>query len=361
MLQIFYPMTKKATTLQVQIHQPCDEKWDDMHPLPGGRFCDACEKTVVDFTQMTDNEVVRFLQKNNQSLCGQFKEEQLNIDLAIPRTPSSFQKWKSAAAIAAGLLSWNAVAAQTNSVGEGMEWVENMNQKVTDKKQNPKQLVKGKVKDARGESLIGANILLDNHRGTTTNVEGEFELEVPADWESFELTFSYVGFETQVIELGKKEIVAGKVLEVKMEEAATELKDLLVIGYKSTRRKSIISGMVSMVSSEEIVERKKETETEEEEENPIASIYPNPFVDFVNVMLQLEKEDTYLFHLYDTNGQLLWAKTFDLAKGKQELRLDFSEVRMASGHHFLRMTNGGREMQTKKIIKVSTAGEIAEP
>ena len=77
-------------------------------------------------------------------------------------------------------------------------------------------------------------------------------------------------------------------------------------------------------------------------------------------MLDLEKDQPYLFDLYNTNGQLIWAKTYDLPRGKQELRLDYSDVRMAQGNYFLRITDGNREMQTKKIIKVNTKGEGGE-
>ncbi len=80
----------------------------------------------------------------------------------------------------------------------------------------------------------------------------------------------------------------------------------------------------------------------EERHQPISNIYPNPFIDHVNVLLNLEKDQPYLHHLYNMNGQLIWAKTYELSKGKQELRLDFSEVKMAQGSHFLRITGGNR-------------------
>ena len=45
------------------IHQPatCAESWDAMAPTDVGRHCASCQTQVVDFTRMSDGEVVAFL------------------------------------------------------------------------------------------------------------------------------------------------------------------------------------------------------------------------------------------------------------------------------------------------------------
>jgi len=106
-------MAKKPKTIRFLVPEPCSENWNEMHSLPGGRFCDNCEKTVVDFSEMANNELVRFFEKNDQKLCGRFRSDQLDKEIEFPRVPTSFQKLKSIAAIAAGLLVWNGVDAQT--------------------------------------------------------------------------------------------------------------------------------------------------------------------------------------------------------------------------------------------------------
>ena len=355
-------MAKKPKTIQFQIPEPCSENWNKMHSLPGGRFCDNCEKTVVDFSQMTNNELVRFFEKNNQQLCGRFRSDQIDKEIEFPRVPTSFQKLKSIAAVAVGLLAWNSVEAQTVHIRGNIIKVETTIEK--DNHNKPlKNKLKGIVKDRNGESLIGVNILLEKDKGTTTDIDGKFELEIPNDWESFEVTFSYMGFETQVIEFDQKDILNDKNAEVKMMEADNHLEEVVISAYSTPIIKGEIvcgsnveylSGLMNVYS-----EKKEEKLPEKEISQPISNIYPNPFVDYVNVVLvlELEKDQTYLFHLYNSNGQLLWAKTYELPKGKQELKLDFSAVRMAQGNHFLRITDGNREIQTRKIIKVNTKGE----
>ena len=365
-------MKKKTKSVQFQINEPCHESWNQMHSLPGGRFCSSCEKTVVDFSGMTDNEIVRFVQKNNQKLCGRFRPEQLNRDMMIPRTPTSFQKWKSAAAILAGLLAWNTVEAQTNinlsqenisivtnAKKSKAEKGERCNVKKTNMK-SPTNKLNGIVKDANGEPLIGATILLEQNNGTVTDIDGKFELEIPEGWESFEVTFSYIGYSTQVIEFDSKEMIEGKVAEVKMNSNSTNLTEIEVIGAKLTTRSEVVGLVVTMGEMVSYGYTKEEKEEVANLKIEISNVYPNPFVDFLNVKLQVEKESPYLFHLYNLNGQLIWARTYDLAKGNQELRLDFTSITMAPGYHFLRVTDGNHEIQTKKIIKVNVKGGEGE-
>ncbi|HFC00713.1 MAG TPA: T9SS type A sorting domain-containing protein, partial [Phaeodactylibacter sp.] len=335
-------MKKETKTIRIHIPKPCSAAWNEMHTLPDGRFCDSCEKTVIDFSQMTDNELVMFFQKNNHKVCGSFRPDQLNRNFPIPKPYLRYRKWKSAAAIVVGLLAWNAVGAQTPILGDVavVAVKKEKNPKNNDKDKPSKYKLKGVVKDKNGEPLIGASILLEKNKGTITDIDGKFELEIPEGWESFEITFSYIGYETQVIEFDKKEIKEGDIAAIKMKESVINLTTIEVIGNPvGLSVFSNIMGM-SVVSRGEKNNAKEEIKSQKENEITISKIYPNPFVDFVNVVLQVEKEERYLFHLYNSSGQLIWAKTKDLQKGKEDVQLNFSAIKMAQGNYFLRITNG---------------------
>jgi hypothetical protein len=47
-------------SFQIQIPTPCGENWERMDRGEQGRFCQHCQKTVVDFTGMTDAEVLGY-------------------------------------------------------------------------------------------------------------------------------------------------------------------------------------------------------------------------------------------------------------------------------------------------------------
>jgi len=56
-----------------------------MAPRAHGRYCSACEKTVVDFTRMSDAELISFFKKSaDQSTCGRLRSDQMNRPLIQP-------------------------------------------------------------------------------------------------------------------------------------------------------------------------------------------------------------------------------------------------------------------------------------
>ncbi|HET6992671.1 MAG TPA: hypothetical protein VFJ43_15160 [Bacteroidia bacterium] len=63
---------------QIRIEKPCHEKWGLMQKREDGRYCLSCEKTVVDFTRMSDAELITYLQNNKQEhACGHFRSDQV--------------------------------------------------------------------------------------------------------------------------------------------------------------------------------------------------------------------------------------------------------------------------------------------
>lgn len=70
----------------LRIPEPCHEDWNQMTPSDKGRFCSSCEKTVIDFTIMSDYEIKDFLRMNQgQKLCGHVKKSQLDlIHIKVP-------------------------------------------------------------------------------------------------------------------------------------------------------------------------------------------------------------------------------------------------------------------------------------
>jgi hypothetical protein len=70
--------------VQLNIPKPCHEDWAAMRPEEKGRFCSSCCKTVVDFSLMSDREVLGYLGGVSDKVCGRFTEDQLQRDLIHP-------------------------------------------------------------------------------------------------------------------------------------------------------------------------------------------------------------------------------------------------------------------------------------
>lgn len=90
--------------------------------------------------------------------------------------------------------------------------------------------VTGIVKDATGETVIGASVL---EKGTTngimTNVNGEFTLSVSAN---ATLVVSYVGYKAGGTVAGKRSFA------ITLEEDAQVLGEVVAIGYATVKKSS---------------------------------------------------------------------------------------------------------------------------
>ncbi|MFC6194170.1 TonB-dependent receptor [Dyadobacter subterraneus] len=112
----------------------------------------------------------------------------------------------------------------------------------------PKKIVTGKVLDEAGLGLPGVSVVLKGTQaGSTTDVDGKFQLEVGDDIASKAvLVFSFVGFKTQEIVLGSQ-----SALTVNMALEDKSLQEIVVIGYGQVK-KSDLTGSVASIKSGEI-------------------------------------------------------------------------------------------------------------
>lgn len=77
----------KKQAVKYTIAEPCHESWSAMTPNEQGRFCQSCQKTVVDFTRMTDSEMIGFMNGLNESVCGRMTGHQLNREMKLHHVP----------------------------------------------------------------------------------------------------------------------------------------------------------------------------------------------------------------------------------------------------------------------------------
>lgn len=66
--------------MQIQLTTPCSVSAGELKQIKGGHYCGSCQKTVTDYSNMTDAEILAFITKNGVG-CGQFRKEQLDRDL----------------------------------------------------------------------------------------------------------------------------------------------------------------------------------------------------------------------------------------------------------------------------------------
>lgn len=80
--------------MKVSINNPCHENWDAMTPNEQGTFCLACQKTVVDFSQKTTEEIKDFFAvlSKSEKVCGRFKNSQID-EMSFNDFFKRFENW----------------------------------------------------------------------------------------------------------------------------------------------------------------------------------------------------------------------------------------------------------------------------
>lgn len=173
----------------IEIPKPCHENWSEMDVVPLGRECKVCEKKVIDFTRMPDQQVVDILQKSNYHTCGRFTEKQLENGFA-KHNERYFPFHVRAAASAIFLLLSNKAFAvhspktttnEINSKFNSKEVYRFAKQTRHAPADSNRRYLKGVVLDSiTGEGVPAVKIaLVQNSKQTLTDIDGKFVLELP--------------------------------------------------------------------------------------------------------------------------------------------------------------------------------------
>ena len=106
-------------------------------------------------------------------------------------------------------------------------------------------MVKGVVSSTDGELLPGVNVKVQGttNVGTITDIDGNFQLQVN---KNDILEFSFIGFKKQTVK-----IVDGSKLEINLAPDATDLDEVVVVGYGKAKRLTL-TGAVSGIQASEI-------------------------------------------------------------------------------------------------------------
>ena len=90
--------------------------------------------------------------------------------------------------------------------------------------------IRGLVTDTHGEPIPGASVIVKGTRtGTSTNIEGEFTLDVKSDKVALEISF--IGMKKQTLQV---DATRKKMLEIALVDDVKTLEDVVVTGYLLT-------------------------------------------------------------------------------------------------------------------------------
>lgn len=186
--------------ISLSIESPCREQWSNFTPTANGGFCSSCSKNVVDFTKMSDAEILAFFTNKPANTCGRLRSDQLKIYSlhAAPTFNPGLSLLKAGFlslmfALVAKEGSANIIPPQTSAV-----YIENTSRMLTTESRvtNEERIVKGIVRDETNAPMAGVSIYLkESPEGTVTDADGKFEFPRKLK-EGDVLMLSFIGYKT---------------------------------------------------------------------------------------------------------------------------------------------------------------------
>ena len=171
--------SRMATLSRISIPQPCAQPWAAMSPTAAGRHCAACATEVMDFTHMSDAEILGLMaRQGGRPVCALAHITQL-----APSVPAA--RWRRWLLAGLTLLGWQSATSCATKPPQQPP-VPATATMATDPAMAParRSIIRGQVLDgASGPAVAGVRVLInDTQFGTTTDDKGNFELVMALNW-----------------------------------------------------------------------------------------------------------------------------------------------------------------------------------
>jgi hypothetical protein len=230
---------------QISIDNPCQENWERMTLVGQSRHCAACQKTVVDFTEMDDQQILHWLTRretlpnsHHQRICGRFHADQLNRPLIATthRKAAVARMWQY---LLAAILFSSEASAQTGRIEAPVTQQPITRQpeiSIAQPTASPDMLC-GQIKASDGTTLPGASITITTTLGFVSDQTGRFAIPRSLLTHVDSITISYVGFQTTKVPLSAWTGQQEKVITVQLYNSV-QGDVVIVVGGVSKKKKS---------------------------------------------------------------------------------------------------------------------------
>lgn len=381
-----------AIPVHLNIPEPCHENWQQMTPNEQGRHCMSCQKTVVDFTLMSDQEVLNYISHASSSVCGRFNNHQLDKTYEEKKIKRSFSfRYAWNVVVATFLLTGSAATAQTRktqqkkapverkgklklkdlpitlgqlgsikldpvpelkSVTLGFTVITSPDHSLTDQNRYtlPALKIFGFIRDSATQKPVGfASVRVKGvERGISADENGRYELPIVDMGGNVTLVVSAIGYATMEYLVPANNFQASEIL---LTAAPDELSPVVVVAGpvmgKLVRTTSCTTTTTGDVIATTHITKFEKVKREVNDWLPIKKdvrIYPNPVEPgkLVNVSLNLDNTGEYKMELMDAAGRLVYVQGLQVAQKSQLVNVP-TQSTWSRGVYWIRISRAGEK------------------
>jgi len=199
-----------------------------------GLYCSHCEKNVIDFSKLSDDEVIRIMEKLEGKVCGRLTKKQLERIFVVTQNKKVSPRLNTilAGLFALGMLEPHdssakdvvkaQVVLQHNFLNENNVAEQKTFEQIKSADDSTKNVIHGKVIDGKSKLPVGLMYVSIQHSvvSTTTDSAGNFELHVPDNLMSDTITLEVhlQGYETKETKVAKSKFSHSVTVMVTEEE-----------------------------------------------------------------------------------------------------------------------------------------------
>lgn len=346
--------------IQLTIPTPCHENWEAMTPVDKGRFCAACQKQVMDFSNMNDRQVVEFFKKpSTGSVCGRFMPNQLQRDMEIPVKRIPWVKYFFQFAIPAFFVSAKAKAqgevrvntvinkeVKKDSMIRGQVLTKSCAVKITgdtvimEKPAEPGIIISGRITNENNEPVPHASVVIKGTRiGVATDAAGFFKLQPPSGWKTVTLVTSSVGFMAKEFPVTRSDYKESLDIKLGPVQIQVQFMGVIVVTKKKKHKKELPVPLMKDPSAVTQINTFK--------------LFPNPVAAGGNLNIEWKQQDEgyYNLEILSLTGQVIKQQTIWIDKEARLLSIDIPAAN--PGTYIIRLSNTktGKAYSEKIIIQ----------
>jgi hypothetical protein len=317
-----------------------------MNPVEQGRFCNSCQKQVTDFTGMSDEKLVAFFRKPDTSVCGRFRKDQLEKDIAVPQKRIPWFKYFFQIALPAVLFSYKGYSQDVYTKGkvafrpvssllEQQKAEQAEKEKCIQQQAPQKRVLMGRVVDAEGNGISFASVWRENSlQGTAADSAGYFRLTINEEDSLVLLKISSVGYAGRTIQF---DITKGNAIPAILLER-DDLMGVVIVGMVAPVKKktTMIIPVIMDTPSRHF------------------KVFPNPVLSGSSLNIELTnklKEGYYNLLVTGLDGKRIFQKEIWIDAEAKVMSIELPSI--TAGNYILSLKNRktGKEFGEKLVIQ----------